>query len=38
MFISTSPWQFGEFRAYELEKVFSEFSKLVMMLKYQMKN
>ncbi|HPM46885.1 MAG TPA: C45 family autoproteolytic acyltransferase/hydrolase [bacterium] len=28
MFISTSPWQFGEFRAYELEKVFNEFSKL----------
>ncbi|HOB70493.1 MAG TPA: C45 family autoproteolytic acyltransferase/hydrolase [bacterium] len=28
MFISTAPWQFGEFRAYELEKVFSEFPKL----------
>ncbi|HNW82305.1 MAG TPA: C45 family autoproteolytic acyltransferase/hydrolase [bacterium] len=28
MFVSTSPWQFGEFRAYELEKVFREFPGL----------
>lgn len=28
MFVSTFPWQFGEFRAYELEKVFNEFAKL----------
>jgi isopenicillin-N N-acyltransferase like protein len=29
MFVSTSPWQFGEFRAYELEKVFREFPDLM---------
>ncbi len=27
-YVSTSPWQFGEFKAYELEKVFNDFPGL----------
>lgn len=29
MFVSTSPWQFGKFVAYDLEKVFREFPDLM---------